>query len=1135
MRGLEILLERNIINGDEVATRVEQMLTHHHVADPMIQKWFRRVYAKWLRESYDDVIELTKPTDWNALRADDPPEWFTTKVENGGFFYVRLYSGTPRLETIEQTLVEYLTSLIGQPIHANENRFMRMSVPQVLEASERQHAALEKRMKKQAGRSNMHPNERVVFEWPSGEFVVQFVTDQPKGVPCLTMRQAMARETDQMGICVGQFRDRERYRDGLGETYAGGVENGHMQIYSIRDSGNGPHVTIEVTHGTVRQVKGKKNEPPIQAYVPFVKDFLNHLGVPSQTSDITRCRLYQHEGRYGDVVDVGSVIEEVGPNLRWLQVQKDYFLVEDRRIVADLSSNGFGDVYNFANSHEIPPPAKRFWVLIRKFVKERNLKLHRDGYALIGMVSIDGLGKIELDRTRPMMRFSDGAEIHKLVLGEDQALEVDDGYVVFGPEQRQEAILAVNGGILTRIHVLNRQSSITSTRHRQMVEFLSRAKFGISPDLDRSLMVHRVEGVTYSELLAGPAAVTVEALRVEPLLPIHGDEAEGNGAYRVVNPGSMPHGIFKRVNGVVSLVTGGRSEPLIKGLGQFVRQTRTPVEAGLAHLLKLQQVETRLGSLGFPDFALAVEFGAFGIPLFKLAWRNLTMVDFDRRMERTAEQFLRDNATDDSREALAGTIEIQIKQKLTRSVSLGGRGGPEHMMLQADVGIAIFNAVTNSLVDIRGRHDIQTTLRTQIEKLAEQQAIVDFKGSIDATPQWEDILLAFKIDHHPLFGRGSETARERIHQAVAEIMEGGHFFEARDETCNIGGRRLYTISNNLPQRMLAYLDHDWGSFDIDDYDMLAQTIRRGLFEQVHRVFDDQNGILVWPSERPQEWVKLGEFLETDFLKILSRMRGEHQFVLWQDIIHALEKQEFFYDTADDEYGYVWRYTKSDSRWPRLELARAEAHFDVFSGLTTVLRDYIGDALKEPHLADALRQAVDALLKRITTIDEDRPVVNQFAYSHDFVAFRDLLDAAGRRDAFRKIRKQYRETLLFQLGNNYEAVINNYVENNLDDDQIDDDARESLDYDEIDEEIERRLEDEGIDPEEARDNGTWGRYQDDIEYEKREEAKETIREEYEDKLRRTAEGEIDHDYRKFTRWCEEALSASGRGDRDLDWA
>jgi hypothetical protein len=1131
MRGLEILLERNIINGDEVAARVEQTLSSHHVGDPLIQKWFRKVYAKWVRESFDNVLELSRPEDWTDYRTDPAPDWFTAKVREGGIFYVMV--SDRRLTEIGTTLAEYLTSLIGQPIHANENRFMRMTVPQVLEASERQHAALAKKMRKQSGQTNLHPNEQVVFEWPGGEFVVQFVTDQGRGQPCLPMRQAMARETDLMGICVGQFRDRQNCRDGLGETYAKGIEHGHMQIYSIRDPGNAPHVTIEIKDDVVRQVKGKKNEPPIQSYVSFVKDFLNHLGKPALTSDITRCRLYQHEGRYGDVVDVGRVIEEVGPNLRWLQVEKNYFLVEDRRIIADLSRNDFGDVYNLANSHEIPSPPRRFWPSIRQFIKNREIKLHSDSYALIGMVSIGGLGKVELDRTRPMMRFSDGAEIHKIVLEEGQALEVDDGYVVFGPEQRQEAILAVNGGILTRIHVLNRaNNSIGSARQRQILEFLHRAKFGVDPTLDRSLMIHRIEGVTYSELLAGPAVLTVEELRVEPLLPIHGDEASDNAAYRVVQQGSMPHGFFKKVQGVVSLMAGGRNERLFKGLGRFVREARTPVEAGLAHLLKLQQVETRLGSLGFPDFALAVEFGAFGIPLFKLAWRNLTLADFDRRMERTAEQFLRDNATDQSREVLAGSIEIQIKQKLTRSVSLGGRGGPEHLMLQADVGIAIFNAVTCSLVDIQGRHAIQTTLRQQIEALAEQQAIVDFKGSIDATPQWEDILVAFKIDHHPLFGRGNETARGRIHQAVAEIMEGGHFFEARDETCNIGGRRLYTISNNLPQRLLAYLDHEWGSFDIDDYDLLAQTVRRGLFEQVHRVFEDHNGILVWPSDRPQEWVKLGEFLETDFLKILSRMRGEHQFVLWQDIIHALEKQEFFRDQQDEEYGYVWRYTKSDSRWPRLELAAAEAHFDVFSGLTTVLRDYIGDALKEPHLVDALGQAVDALLKRITTIDEDRPVVNRFAYSHDFLAFRDLLDAAGRRDVFRKLRKQYRETLLFHLGNNYEAVIENYVENNLDDDRIDDDARESLDYDEIDEEIERRLEDEGIDPEEARENGTWERYQDDIEYEKRQEAKETIREEYEDEIRRKAESEIDDDYRRYTRRCEEALSAGTPGDRDL---
>lgn len=252
---------------------------------------------------------MTHPNDWSAFRHDEPPEWFTSKVANGGFFYVSV-TGQHELDRIELSLIEYLTSLIGQPIHANENRFMRMSVPQVLEASERLHAQLARRMEKQNRRSAAegNSNEKVVFEWPTGAFVIQFVSDAEPGELSLAVRQAMALETDRMGICVGSFNNKETCVGGMGEPYARGVERGTMQIYSIRDPNNAPHVTIEVNQGVVRQVKGKQNEPPIQTYVPYVKDFLNNLGLPADTTDIERIKLFHNEGRYGDVLDVGVVV-----------------------------------------------------------------------------------------------------------------------------------------------------------------------------------------------------------------------------------------------------------------------------------------------------------------------------------------------------------------------------------------------------------------------------------------------------------------------------------------------------------------------------------------------------------------------------------------------------------------------------------------------------------------------------------------------------------------------------------------------------------------------------------------------------------------------------------------------------------
>lgn len=72
----------------------------------------------------------------------------------------------------------------------------------------------------------------------------------------------LATEGELMGHCVG------------GEDYCDSVTRGSSKIYSLRDSGNKPHVTMEVSkRDEMLQCFGKQNETPVAKYHPYLDAF----------------------------------------------------------------------------------------------------------------------------------------------------------------------------------------------------------------------------------------------------------------------------------------------------------------------------------------------------------------------------------------------------------------------------------------------------------------------------------------------------------------------------------------------------------------------------------------------------------------------------------------------------------------------------------------------------------------------------------------------------------------------------------------------------------------------------------------------------------------------------------------------
>ncbi len=106
------------------------------------------------------------------------------------------------------------------------------------------------------------------------------------------LSNALKYEGDTMGHCVGGYCD--------------SVANGGSRIFSLRDSNNKPHVTIETSPvpdhswSSIVQIKGKRNTKPVDKYIPYVQDFVksgkwDDIGDYSNTDLIRKSALTPEE------------------------------------------------------------------------------------------------------------------------------------------------------------------------------------------------------------------------------------------------------------------------------------------------------------------------------------------------------------------------------------------------------------------------------------------------------------------------------------------------------------------------------------------------------------------------------------------------------------------------------------------------------------------------------------------------------------------------------------------------------------------------------------------------------------------------------------------------------------------------
>ncbi len=122
---------------------------------------------------------------------------------------------------------------------------------------------------------------------------VKHIMDLPNNMSAyqLMTSEALDFESEYMGHCVGKG------------GYDSGVQDGSIEIYSIRDEHGEPHATLEVCGKEVHQIKGKQNKAPIRKYVPAIKHFVESQKL-DVVHDLKNLGLIKQDGKYYDIYNL---------------------------------------------------------------------------------------------------------------------------------------------------------------------------------------------------------------------------------------------------------------------------------------------------------------------------------------------------------------------------------------------------------------------------------------------------------------------------------------------------------------------------------------------------------------------------------------------------------------------------------------------------------------------------------------------------------------------------------------------------------------------------------------------------------------------------------------------------------------
>lgn len=172
-------------------------------------------------------------------------------------------------------------------------------------------------------------DEELIVELDDGFYLVRLLTPA-----------ALDRESSEMQHCIGTG------------GYDGNLERDGYLYLSLRDAVGKAHATLEIVDGTITQLQGKQNRPPIRSYVDLIAPYVRKCGYQINVRASSLGYVVDVHGEWHDIhslperLEVGGDLYLHGSDIeilpKWLKIGGDLSLIGSsiRALPEELTVDG---------------------------------------------------------------------------------------------------------------------------------------------------------------------------------------------------------------------------------------------------------------------------------------------------------------------------------------------------------------------------------------------------------------------------------------------------------------------------------------------------------------------------------------------------------------------------------------------------------------------------------------------------------------------------------------------------------------------------------------------------------------------------------------------------------------------------
>ena len=248
----------------------------------IISLWAKkRVFDCSEKEINTPFLQKIKYVDDNSPDWVKGSAWIRKAIDEGKEVFVFNEANVP------EDFKRNLENISNQPYSVVKG-YLREAIKEAIKTS------FQKKAEREEALSNAEKKAEMIKYLRLDTELTMILEDGFTAVQLMTS-DALDRETEYMGHCIGQG------------NYGEGIRSGLIKIFSIRDMAGEPHATLEVRNNCVFQCKGRDNKAVAEEYLPYVQKFVMKQGF-NPVLDLQNMGICKDVN--GNIYDITSIPED---------------------------------------------------------------------------------------------------------------------------------------------------------------------------------------------------------------------------------------------------------------------------------------------------------------------------------------------------------------------------------------------------------------------------------------------------------------------------------------------------------------------------------------------------------------------------------------------------------------------------------------------------------------------------------------------------------------------------------------------------------------------------------------------------------------------------------------------------------